>query len=213
MFKRVDFLYIGIIIILIFGSGVSLGLNYDFLRKEFLERETKSLELQIKDFIVSNELIKNVSSENCHPFQSYLNDIAKQSEDLGESLLSFESKGFSQAKDYDILRSSYFLQEVQYWMNTEKYRVCNPNIATILFFYSNNDDSKKQGYVLTKLREEKLGTVYIFNFDVDEKNINTVKLLKSIYNITTSPSLVLNSGKLVEGFVDLDSLKENIKLK
>ena len=213
MFKKITFLYVGILVIIIFSIGVSLGLNYDSLRKQVIERETKVLAAQIEDFIVTNEILSNLASKDCRLIEPYLSDIAKQSEDLGNLLQTFENKGLTQGKDYEILRNTYFLREIQYWMSIERYRECDSEIVTILFFYGNNDDSIKQGFTLTELRKENKGKVFVFNFGIDKIESNSVKLITSIYNIEQSPSLVVNSEEVIEGFLDLDSLRNVTNLK
>lgn len=213
MIKKINFLYVGIFVIIIFGMGVSVGFNYDSLRKQAIERETKVFGAQIEDFIVTNEIIRNLASKDCRLIEPYLVDIAKQSEELGNSLQNFESKGLTQGKDYEILKSSYFLNEIQYWMNIERYRECDPEIVTILFFYGNNDDSVKQGFVLTELRKGNVGKVFVFNFNIDKIDSNAVKLITSVYSIKYSPSLVINSEEVIEGFADLSYLRNITKLK
>ncbi|MBI2542745.1 MAG: hypothetical protein HYW24_00985 [Candidatus Aenigmarchaeota archaeon] len=213
MFKKINFLYVGILVMVIFGIGISVGLNYDTMRKQVIEKETKLFNAQIEDFIVTNEIIRELASKECKLIEPYLVDIARQSEELGNSLQNFENKGIVRGEDYEMLKNSYFLNEIHYWMTIENYKQCNPEITTILFFYGKNDDSIKQGFALTELRKENIGKVFVFNFDIDKIDTNAVRVLTSIYGIKQSPSLVINSKNLSTDFVSLDSLRNITKLE
>ena len=196
-------------VLLIFGIGVSLGTNYDFIRKNSIKGDADSLDLKLEDFVVTNDIIKNISPSNCKIIEPYLSNIAKQSEELATSLQNFESKGLSQGNDYKLLKQRYFLNELQYWMNAEKYKDCDSSLVTILFFYGNNDDSIRQGYALTEFRKTNTGKSFVFNFDINDMQDNAVQLVSKIFAINSTPSMVINSKTVIEGFHDVNSL-ENI---
>ena len=70
---------------------------------------------------------------------------------------------------------------------------CGIKPITIMYFYSNAgdcDDCKREGYVLTKLREE-FPEIRIYSFDYN-LDLSVVKTMKSIYGIkNTLPALVI----------------------
>ncbi len=200
-----------LVILLIFGFGVSLGINYDFIRKNSIKGDADSLDLKLEDFVVTNDIIKNISPSNCKIIEPYLANIAKQSEELANSLQNFENKGMSKGSDYKLLKQRYFLNELQYWMNAEKYKECDPSLITILFFYGDNDDSIRQGYVLTELRKENTGKLFVFNFDMNDMQNNAVQLVAKIFALKSTPSMVINSKTVVEGFHDLNYLQNITK--
>lgn len=208
MIKKINFLYIAIIVIFIFGTGFALGYLLDFLRINLVEKETKSIEIQFEDFLVTNELMKSLAHEDCKLMKTYILKLAKQTEDIGKTLEDFETKGMSRGEDYQLLVQRYFLYEIRYWLSVENYKKCDENVSTILFFYGNNDDSIKQGYVLNSLKSDLKQKVFIFSFNINIKEIDSVELLKAIYEISGTPSLVINSKQVFTNFVDLTTLKE-----
>ncbi len=213
MFGRRHYLYVGLIVLVIFGVGVSIGMNLDSLKKQLIEKDSLKLTSQIEDFVITNEIINKLSIKDCAVIQPYLVDITNQVENLGNELEDFENKGLITGDGYNLLKNRYFLNEIQYWISVEKYRECDPGLVTILFFYGDDDDSIRQGFVLTKLREENIGKVFVFNFYVMDKDNNSVKLIKKIYGIEDSPTLVINSNTTLTGFQSLESLRDATQLK
>ena len=70
---------------------------------------------------------------------------------------------------------------------------CGVKPITIIYFYSNKgdcDECKREGYVLTKLREEYPELrIYSFDYNLD---LSAVKTLKSIYGVkNTLPALII----------------------
>ena len=88
---------------------------------------------------------------------------------------------------------------------------CNKNdFVTVLYFYSNDgcSDCSKQATILTYLKEKHPDNIMNFALDSDI-DLNTVKMLKSIYDVSKTPSLVINEDKY-DGLVDLDTMKQII---
>ena len=83
---------------------------------------------------------------------------------------------------------------------------CNLDYDLILFFYDLSDtDSKRQGYVLDALSENKTYDFRIFSLDRSFSEDPLLEVVKKYYNITMSPTLVINENK-TDGFTPIDEI-------
>ena len=83
---------------------------------------------------------------------------------------------------------------------------CNLDYDLILFFYDLSDtDSKRQGYVLDALSENKTYDFRIFSLDRSFSEDPLLEVVKTYYNITMSPTLVINENK-TDGFIPIDEI-------
>ncbi len=205
-------LYVSLAItILIFLAGLLLGLNLDNTKVSDLADTLNQNELDRDSYLVEQDFIKNVGGSICDLSTSRINVLSSELAKLGQLLTKYESAGIIQASDYNYLKRKYFLLEIKtYTLFTNLKKDCNYNFDTILFFYDPGDQvSINQGYILDALviSRENLS---IFSFDktFDEPALETVKLH---YNVTRSPSLIINNELKKEGLIQLDELKNILK--
>ena len=113
---------------------------------------------------------------------------------------------------YEELRREYFLLEMRtYTFLYQLKEECGYNINLILFFYDIDDsDSERQGYVLDSLARGNKD-LHIFSFDREFENDAAINTFRSHYNITKSPSLIINNDIKKEGFISLGELIEILK--
>ena len=120
-----------------------------------------------------------------------------------------EQKGITD-EDVITLKKFYSLLQIKDYILMKKIaEKCGDRPRSILYFYSSLscDDCRKQGYVLTSLREENPGVrVYSFDYDLD---INALKTLIAIHKIKELPAVVIGDTTHA-GYQDFDSLKKLI---
>lgn len=122
-----------------------------------------------------------------------------------------EQKGIDNAEVIN-LKKFYSLLEIKDYILTKKINTkCGTKTNSILYFYSSKtcDDCRKQGYVLTSLREKNPGLrVYSFDYDLD---VSALKTLISLYKIekTKLPALVIKENAHF-GFQDFGALQSII---
>lgn len=101
----------------------------------------------------------------------------------------------------------YALLQLQFWTNSiELKETCNANYSSIVYFYSFFDeniknDQKIQSVILADLKD-RCGNKLILvplPFDMD---ISTIEFIKSIYNISSVPSLLINEKDVLTGIQD-----------
>lgn len=114
---------------------------------------------------------------------------------LAKKLSYMEEERGTDDPEVIALKKYYSLLQVKdYLLLKEEARRCGTHEPTILYFYSNKGDCeecKKEGYVLTSLRETYPGLhIYAFDYNI---GLTVIETLKSIYRLENAlPAIVIN---------------------
>lgn len=157
--------------------------------------EVKNIENKIAMDILSSEtqfaLLKESSCKSIDhgntAFSEELGVLAARLSYMEEKLGDSNTEVINLKKYYSLLQIKDYLLVKQV---KEK---CGVKPITVIYFYSNAgdcDDCKKEGYVLTKLREEFPELrIYAFDYNLD---LSAVKTMKSIHGVrNTLPALII----------------------
>ncbi|PIN92197.1 hypothetical protein COX99_03170 [Candidatus Pacearchaeota archaeon CG_4_10_14_0_2_um_filter_31_10] len=202
-----------IITIVLFSLGFLLG-NYiagSMIKKFQTEEEKLFFSLIALD--VKQEMVENVCE-----IKDY--DLWKEKEELGTMLTDLEQKLGKDNEEVLAKKELYEIVEIKTLLLLNKMKSeCNKDFNMILFFYTNEKNvngqqSESEGHVLDTIvheyNEEKDDKrVYIFTFSMETKNSASLAL-KTKYNITEFPSLVVNENLLI-GFQQRDVILDFIK--
>ena len=205
-YKRLFFISL-VITVLIFLAGLLVGISLDDTRISDLVTTLNQNELNRESYLVEQDFINNLGGSLCELSNPRINTLSTELAKLGQLLTKYESKGFLRNQDYNYLKRKYFLLEIKtYTLFTSLKKECNYDFNTILFFYdSEHQKSLNQGYILDSLVQSQKN-LHIFSFDqlFNEPALETVKIH---YNITTSPSLIINDNIKKEGLISLEELR------
>jgi hypothetical protein len=165
---------------------------------------------QISNYLLSLNLQTEIAKENiCNV------DILKLTEDkarLGKELDVIEKNLGSDNDDVKNMKLDYTLLSIRQWLLIKQFKKeCNSKLNIILFFYSNKiskDKSEAQGYVLDYIYRKYSDKVliYAFDSDIDTPALNAIK---NIYNISSTPSLVINE-RVFEGLLNSEQIEKEI---
>ncbi len=179
--------------LLILIIGITIGWVYSNSIINKFQNEQEKLNLLINGIDVTNQLYE---SNECN---TSLNDIFSLKNNVGKEVSDLEERLGKQDKYVLLKKELYQLVEIKTFLLTQKLKSnCNYTYDTILFFYSNSDKdrlsmgrSEDQGYILDNLYSRNKEKIFIFSFDINNENPALIALKKN-YNITQSPSLVIN---------------------
>jgi len=122
-----------------------------------------------------------------------------------------ESLGVGNAEVINLKKYYSLLQIKDYLLVKQVDKKCRIKPITIIYFYSNKeacDDCKKEGYVLTTLRE-KYPELRIYSFDYN-LDLSAIKTMRSIQGVTnTFPALVIGD-KPYYGFKSIEDIEKII---
>lgn len=183
---------------IIIGNIISTSKISDIIEMQQALR-TKILAIELQYDLLAEEpcSAKATASEELYEIGSRLDHM--------ESTLGKDNEDVIRLKEY------YSLLELRHWLFTEKIKEeCSTNTTSLIYFYSNTGDCDKceeQGFILSYLHK-KLPNINIYSFDINIED-PALKALKELYNITTTPTIMINK-KVHTGFMNLTQLSNSI---
>ncbi len=197
-----------IITLVVFSLGVGLGFYISNEKYDIIRYDLENLQLNQKDIELELLLISSIGEQSCDTLKYEIEKTASLSTELGEKV-SYYDKEMIKNPEFYILKKQYIMTLIEFWNYWELFkRNCNSSVNTVLYFYAINncDDCQAQGFVLSFLKEEHPEKIMIFALDKDE-DLYSLNLVKNIYNVTKTPTLIINNEKH-EGLKDINALKE-----
>jgi hypothetical protein len=193
-----------ILLIVVFGSGILLGLNLGKSETTLVERFIKDNELTSESYLVEQTLFDSFGTSTCTFTKERLDELSLELGNIGTLLGASDAERTLGVSTYNVLKRRFHLMQIRTYILFYKYdRQCNPEANVILFYYSKNDSqSGAQGIVLDRVVRDHNAKVFAleYNYSVE------LNFLEQYYNITRTPSLVINYETTLEGFHDYPEL-------
>lgn len=189
---------------LIFIAGILLG---RFLAEKEAEKILTTQE-KLRIDLLALDLQTQLASEYICEIDVF--EVTKEKFELGRRVEALERELGKTDGRVISLKNQYTLYSIrQFLLMKDFVKRCDPNLTLILFFYSNVENksaSEAQGYILDyfSLKYPKAISVYVFDTDLDNPALNT---LKQIYQVKTIPTLVVNERKY-EGLQTREDLQQ-----
>lgn len=200
-----------IITLAIFIFGLILGFVIDDWRLNFTQQSVKEQEVNYMSLQFQHLILTSLMNDNksCPVLHTTLNNAVKQLSRSLEEYQSYSEDTTLNAQDYLLVGRRYLLDNLRYWFLAKKSKEsCNIDLVNVLYFHSLKDCSScpDQGTILTYFKKIYGERVLIFPINTDlEEHEPLITILKSWYNITTYPSLVISDEKF-EGMLSKDVL-------
>ncbi len=205
-FKK--YIYAFFITTAIFITAIFLS-NY-FSQKRL--NEIKNIESRIAiDILASETQFALLEELSCGDIGNTF--LSKELNELGEKLSYTEENRGSDDLEVLNLKRYYSLLQIKDFLLYQKVKqrcgVPKGVLSPIIYFYSNEDgecdDCEKEGFVLTRLREEYPEfRVYSFDYNLD---LGALATLINIYGIEKDLPAILLNDRLYYGFRSLDEMK------
>lgn len=197
-----------VITAIIFTTAVFLS-NY-FSQKKI--QDIRDIQDKIAIDILSSETQFSLLEESSCKDISDSSTLSKELGTLEEKLAYAEKDRGSDNTEVQTLKRYYSLLQIKDYLLMKKIsEKCNKTPLSIIYFYSNKgdcNDCEKEGYVLTRLREEYPELrVYAFDYNLD---VSAVKTLVSINKIENRLPALFANDTLYYGFQSIDDLEKNI---
>ena len=194
--------------IIVFTAGLLLGISLDETKVNDLLVNINQNELNTESYLVEKEFLTTFGGDKCSLSGPRVDALSEEIGSIGISLASYESTNVINTNEFNYLKKRYSLLEIKaYSLFTSLKRECNYNYTTIIFFYDiNQDASIRQGKVLDALVNLNQNA-HIFSFDRQFEE-PTLETLKIHYNVTISPTLVINNKIKNEGLINLEDLMQ-----
>lgn len=201
-----------ILTVLIFTLGILINYGLDFVRIDTIADVMAQHELDTSAYLVEQEFTDSFGGNRCEAMNTRIIILKEEIRKVGADLGSYSGYSFFKKKDYDYLKRKYFLLELRFLTLLEELnKECNRPYIPLIFFYEIDDDeSERQGFVLEDISKDYEQEVVILSLDKDYKDEPLVQLLAAKYNITTAPTIIVDSEKK-EGLVFAGELNATIR--
>lgn len=196
--------------LIIFILGVLLGLIIENERTRYIEDKYTEQELDFRSSQLQYEYLNLLEKkENCPAIYKTLSANVDELEKTRVRLETYTDDATLSKAEFELLEREYFLAEVRYWLLATKAKeLCAHDVVTILSFYSDEEECPKcdeQSFVLSYMKKILGEQLLIFSFNVKTVNEPIIEILKTSYNVTEYPSIVLNE-QLYAGLYDVEIL-------
>lgn len=206
------FVTVLIITIAVFFLGFYAAKIWDDLRINQVNEDLKDSTLDTMGILIEQEFLNEFNLNDCSIAESRLSSISKNLFELGQRVMEYERKGLLNTKEYEVLRREYFLIEIRAYTQFINFiNKCDSNTSVVLYFYTlDNDLSQRQGYALDAVVKREDINIRVFSIDkeFDDPTLNTIK---SFYNVTETPIIIINNKIKKTGFVSIAELFELVK--
>src|SRR3989344_9119457 len=102
-----------ILAVLVFVSGILIGITLDELRTNDLTIFLNENELQTESYLIERQFLDVFGKDNCQLAQPRIDEISEQLGSIGQILTDYESKGLFSEKSYAQLKNKYFIFEIK----------------------------------------------------------------------------------------------------
>ncbi len=208
--SRNKYLIAFILTIAIFVIGLLLGLiiskeREDYLQTVISESSVGYESLQLQYSYATSQL----GEKKCVTLTKTLEENTKILEESRTKLESYIEQA-ARESDFNLLKRNYALSQIRYWLLAKQTKqVCSKDMALALFFYSNEEEndygSRTMGVVLTDLKRSLKDKLLIFSLDYNFDQEPMINILKEAYNVTKTPTLIVEDKK-IDGLIDRDEL-------
>lgn len=188
--------------------GFLVGMQLDDMRTSYVEDRISEASVNTQTIMAVQNYLQ--SSENyCQLVREEIPDLGRNNAEIGTSLQQFSSKGVSNQERYKVLRRKYYVSQLRLYNMINSYRdQCDNDMDSILFFFDGDISSQRQGAVLTEYRQDVDNSTNIFSFNLEVEKSKVLDVLKSDYNVTDGPTIVINGNQTNRGYVPLKELKQ-----
>ncbi len=195
----------------IFVIGILLNYYLDFYRIDQIQEVLAHHEIDTAAYRIEQDFVEQTNGSVCTAMDKRIDELKKEIRRVGSDLASYSSFSWFKKKDYDYLKRKYFLLQIKFYTILKALSAkCDVPYIPILFFYQIDDKvSERQGFVLEDLSKE-YSQVAVMALDKDYADEPLVKLLVLRYNVTTAPTIIIDTTKK-EGYSYLGELNATIR--
>lgn len=192
---------------IIFVLAFALSNYFGNIKLQNIKNTQDKVSIDILSTETQFELLQESSCDSLSKSTTLSDDLST----LGAKLSYAENQQGIDADEVIALKKYYSLLEMKdYILMRKVYQKCAVRPITILYFYSNKDcdDCRRQGYVLTELRQEHPEVrIYTFDYNLD---LNALKTITSIYKVKEPLPLIILNDKAYNGFQSLEDIAKAV---
>ena len=197
-----------------FTIGILIGSQLTSERVKFLQEAATEQAIDFES-LQAQYLYVSFTKDNrsCAAVEQTFEANVQELEDTRKQLENFVKSSQINEKAYTHLKRQYIISQVRYYILAKSTQeICNTDIVTAFYFFSNDADCAdctNQGTVLTYLKRVFTDRLLIFSFDGQFEQEPFIPILKKVYNVSEYPTVAIEN-KNFNGLQDRDTLLKEI---
>lgn len=207
-----------IITLIVFSLGILLGYSLESNRWVEVKEEYKQVEIEWADAKLQSIYYQLMSPEFCEAAIKENLKFADKVYEQGLKLERYENANrLTEEMSYEKLR--YALLKLEFWLNSISLKEkCKTDYSNVIYFYLNKPSiiekaaQDNQAVILKHLKDKYASKIMLIPLPMD-LDIATVNIIKETYNISITPSILIDEKIKLEGLQSLEELESVLKLK
>ncbi len=207
-----------LITFLIFISSFLLGFYIDKNKYEVLNLKVEKQDIDFESLQLQYLFLqefKGNESNKCSLIEGIMNNNLKVLYPILNKILDYEKNKEENSEKYSLLLSKYNIYNTKYYLLAEKSKKeCNNDIVVVLYFFNTEDKCKSckgESYILSGLKEEFKEKLLVFPYNLNNiDNDFTLQLMAKTYNITKTPTIIVDNEIRIEKYIGKKDLKKII---
>lgn len=216
--QKYRYVMAGILTVTVFILGMLFSNLVDDRRYQELQVEMQQNNVEMESRQLQLSYLKSPGVESCSALEAGLSDIVEGYNTRLERVQQYRENSFFKKDQFETIQRQYILSGVRYWMYAQELRNrCDYNATTVLFFTENiygNDgcqSCRNVGTELTLLKRRYDGDFLVFTIPT-ELDDGAVDMLEQQYNVTETPTIVVNGEQKIEGYRTSGEISQRINL-
>jgi hypothetical protein len=208
MVKRQAYVSIVILLVIVFAIGIIIGRSVSNPELSDVNNFIKQSEFTTESYLIEQELFAGME-KNCDLAKLRLSVLSEELWKLGKMLGTETARQDLGEENYNFLKRKFHLMQIKtYTLYNRLRQDCAVDVPVILFYYSQNDPkSQEQGAVLDRLVTDFGVKVFAIEYNYSSE----LRFLEEYYEISTTPSVIINFGTVRKGLQPYDQLEALVR--
>lgn len=208
-------LFITVILALsFFFAGIIVGRSSGTRGVDDVTRLLRENELNRESFLLEQEIIvQEISQEDCGLSSQRLTLLRQELYQIGQKITDENAIHRLGEDNFRYLKVKYHLMQIKTLLlmkkSLDKCAQKSQGNPVILFYYSSDDISKEQGRILDNIVAKYNANVFAIEFNYSKD----LQFMESVYNVTSTPTLIVNYNTKLSGIQSEDQLSRIINLE
>ena len=197
------------LLIIVFVMGVLIGRHLSSSRVDEITTFIQDNELNTESYLIEQELIENFEQGNCELANARISNLGDDLWELGKKLSPEDAEEKLGVENYNFMKKRYHLMQIRtYILLYQLKQHCNNTDSVVLFYFNRQDKkSEEQGKILDRLVMD----YAIHVLAVEHNYSKELEFLEGYYNITETPSVIIDYNTQKSGIVGYEDIEKLIK--
>ena len=213
-FKKSRYIIAAIITLLVFSLGLMLGLFIESERVNYIQSQYQRQRIDYSSSQLRYNYLNSLYDEKaCPALIQTLDQNLQELEQTRVRLVDYGKSDRLNKAELDLLKRQYTIEQLNYWLLVgQAKKICNDEMVRIIYFYSIDEECSRCGdqeFILTYIKKRLKEKMNVFAFDAHFEEEPMIGILKTQYNVTSYPTLIVE-GEVLKDFTNMKTLMRNL---